>query len=438
MTLRTLVRSCLFFWMAGLSAVSMARDTDPPVQELLLVGATILDGAGNRSTGDILIRNGKIAQMGAIDAAADVPRIDAAGRWITPGIIDVHTHYGTFLLPFTTDSMSDVMERIGPNVAGTFIEHGVRPVDPAFSRALAAGVTTVQILPGSNALFGGRTVVVNPVPAVLIEDMRLPYAARGLKMACGSNPASRAADEGDRFPSSRQGQIAMIRADLTAAQAVMDAGDTASADANQQSLIAAMRGEAPVHLHCYRAEDIDNWLKVLTDFGIRDVTVHHASEAYKIAARLSRQNVCVATWSNWWGFKREAEDAIPENAAFIDAAGGCAIMHSDIPLIGSLLNLEAANAMAAGRRAGLDIPPERAIRWITSNAAKALGIEHRTGTLAPRMDADIVIWSGDPFSVYSKADQVIISGRLVIDRTQGIGAKPSDFELGRPAQEVAQ
>ena len=428
--------------------------TAPPSQyhalprvDTLLAGATVLDGAGGRiEDGDVLIRDGRIAAVGRHLPHEHVLIIDAHGRWVTPGIIDIHTHYGTYLLPQTAaeSTVSDVLEDSDPNVADTWIEDAVRPGDPAFSRALASGVTTVQILPGSGALFGGRSVIVKPIPAVTLDQMRFPGAPQGLKMACGANPASNFGGRG-RFPNSRQGEIAGVRAAFLEAQryrAEWDdylAGRKADApkrDLKMDTLVMVLRGEMPVHLHCYRADDIATWIETLAEFGVHLITVHHATEAYKISALLAEKHVCAAVWSDWWGFKREAEDGIAENAAFVDAAGGCAILHSDIPLLGSLLNVETARAAAAGRRAGLVIPPEKAIRWITSNPAKALALESQIGRIAAGMNADLVLWSGNPFSIYSKADLVFIDGAVAYDRHGASAQRPSDFELGRP-QKVA-
>ena len=418
-----------------------------PRRDTLFINATILDGAGNRFTGDILVRDGFITAVGPnLPREADITIIDASGRWITPGIVDIHTHYGTFLLPLSAGEyeVSDITENSDPNVAETWIEHAVHPTDPAFSRALAGGVTTVQILPGSGALFGGRSVVVRPVPAVTLAQMRFPDAPQGLKMACGSNPANSFGGRG-RFPNSRQGEIAGVRRAFLDARAYQmeyqddlqeylsgKDGDPPRLDLQKETLVKAMQGELPVHLHCYRAEDIATWINVLDEFGVKIAAVHHATEAYKIAPLLAERGVCAAVWPDWWGFKREAEDAIPENAAFVEAAKGCAIMHSDIPLLGSLLNIEAAKAAAAGRRAGLDIPPETAIRWITSNPAQTLGLGERTGMIKKDMLADLVIWSGNPFSIYTKADQVFIDGALAFDRSNPAYQPQSDFELGRP------
>ena len=417
-----------------------------PRVDTLLSGATILDGVGGRiEHADLLMRDGRIVVVGHALSHEGAVVVDASGRWITPGIIDIHTHYGTYVLPQSAAeaSVSDVLEESDPNVADTWIEHAVRPGDPAFSRALASGVTTLQILPGSSALFGGRTVIVKPVPAVTLDQMRFPGARQGLKMACGSNPASSFGGRG-RFPNSRQGEIAGVRAAFLEAQRYLKewedyrAGRRADAprrDLKLDTLAAVIRGELRVHVHCYRADDIANWISTLEDFGVHLSAVHHAVEAYKIAPLLAQKQVCTAVWPDWWGFKREAEDGIPENGAFIDAAGGCVVMHSDIPVLGSLLNIEAAKAAAAGRRAGLAISEEHAIRWITSNAAKALGLETQVGHLASGMNADVVVWSGNPFSIYSKADLVFIDGAVAYDRHGPSSQRPSDLELGRSQKE---
>ena len=242
----------------------------------------------------------------------------------------------------------------------------------------------------------------------------------------------------------RQGEIAGIRVALLDAKQYQADWDEYTAgrkpeppkrDLKLDTLAAAIRGELPVHVHCYRADDIARWIAVLAEFGMHITAVHHATEAYKIAPLLAEQHVCAAVWPDWWGFKREAEDGIAENAAFVDAAGGCAIMHSDVPLLGGLLNIEAAKAAAAGRRAGLVIPPERAIRWITSNAAQALSLTTRIGRIAPGMNADVVLWSGDPFSIYSHADLVLIDGAVAYDRDGPSAQRATDFELGRPQRE---
>jgi imidazolonepropionase-like amidohydrolase len=189
-------------------------------------------------------------------------------------------------------------------------------------------------------------------------------------------------------------------------------------------------GKILVEMHCYRADQMATMLDVAQEFKFKIKAFHHAVEAYKIGPLLKASDTCAVMWADWWGFKLEAYDGIRENIAMVDAAGACATVHSDDPIGIQRLNQEAGKAMAAGIRAGLDIPHERAIRWITANPAKALGVADRVGTLEPGKDGDVVVWSGDPFSVYTQADLVYIDGVLRYDRAHPPGLPDSDFKLG--------
>lgn len=407
---------------------------------IVITGATILDGAGGRLEGaEILLKDGKIAAIGnTVSRPSDALVIAAPGDWVTPGLIDVHTHLGVYTLPQTSldAQASDVVEQRDPNGADTWIEHAVRSVDPGFTHALQAGVTTLQILPGSSDLFGGRAVVVHPIPSPTIAGMKFPGAPQGLKMACGGNPKQAFAAR--NLLNSREGEIAAMREAFLQAQEYRRNHLSPSHDADRsrpdndlkdQTLAKVLEGTMPVHIHCYRSDDMARLIDLSHEFGFHIAAFHHAAEAYKIAPLLVSEGICIAGWPDWWGFKPEAEDSIRENIAIIDAAGGCAMVHSDIPILGEHLNLEAAKAAAAGRRMGFSLPPERVIRWLTSNPAKALGLEQRIGRLAVGFDADLVLWSGDPFSVYSKPQKVIVDGAVVFDAHAP--RRPSDFELGR-------
>ena len=420
-----------------------------PSAPVVLAGATILDGAGNRiENGEILLLNGKVAAVGLhVPHPQGALLIDARGKWITPGLVDVHTHLGVYTLPQTSldAQASDVVEQRNPNAADTWIEHAVRSVDPGFSHALAAGVTTLQILPGSSDLFGGRSVIVHPVPSPTVAGMKFPGAPQGIKMACGSNPKQAFASR--NLLNSRQGEIAEMREAFLEAEEYREHRGAGGHDGHRgpphdnsnlknETLAMVLDGKMPVHIHCYRSDDMARLIDLSHEFGFHIAAFHHAAEAYKIAPLIVSSGICVAGWPDWWGFKPEAEDSIRENVAIIDGAGGCAMVHSDIPILGEHLNLEAAKAAAAGRRIGYSLPPERVIRWLTSNPAKALALDDRIGRLAPGFDADVVLWSGDPFSVYSKPEKVFIDGSLMFDASQP--RRPSDFELGRTITSTEQ
>ncbi len=415
-----------------------------PRRDTLIAGAVVLDGLGHRLDGaDVLLRDGKVVAVGQNLPRPDGVRvIDAHGRWVTPGVIDIHSHDGDFAMPLTANDFQtlDVSESSDPNTAQVWAEHAVSPGDPDFSRALAGGVTTLQVLPGSSNLFGGRGVVLKNVPAVTVQAMKFPGAPYGLKMACGENPRFTYGSKG-RFPTSRMGEMAGYREAWLKARDYKakweayekDGGAAPERDLKLDTLAGVLDGDIRVHMHCYRAEEMAQIVDLSHEMGYRVTAFHHAVEAYKIADLLKREGICAVVWPDWWGFKMEALDAIRENAAFLDEAGVCVTMHSDSPAMGQRLTVEAGKAMAAGVRAGLDIRPERAIRWVTSNPAKGLGLDDRIGALEAGKNADLVIWSGDPFSVYTKADQVFIDGALVFDRADPKLQPKADFELGQPA-----
>ena len=419
-----------------------------PRADTLIRDATVLDGLGGRlEHAGVLLREGKILAVGVgLDAPPGVQVIEASGRWVTPGIVDVHTHLGDFAAPFTNMDLqhSDVSEATDPVSAQVWAEHSVTVQDPQFSRALAAGVTTVQVLPGSRSLFGGRGVVLKTVPAVTVQGRKFPGATQSLKMACGENPRNYFGDQG-RFPSSRMGNVAGVRAAWIHAQEYRakwqkyahDPDENAvppARDLGLDTLAAVLEGAITVQMHCYRADELAVMLDVAQEFGYHIEAFHHATEAYKIGPLLAASGTCAAVWADWWGFKLEAYDGIRENAAFLESEGACVALHSDAPIVGQRLPLEAAKAIAAGRAAGVEVKPELALKWITSNPAKILHLADRIGSLEVGKNADVVLWSGDPFSIYSHVDSVYVDGALVFDRSDPHRQGRSDFELGQPSQ----
>jgi imidazolonepropionase-like amidohydrolase len=407
----------------------------------LLRGATVLTGTGERLDGaDVLMKDSRIVavEAGLVDDDATV--VDASGRWITPGIIDTHSHLGVYPSP-GVQAHSDGNEVTGPVTAEVWAEHGVWPHDPGFVTALAGGVTSMQILPGSANLIGGRSVTLKNVPGRNVQEMKFPGAPHGLKMACGENPKR---VYGSRFqpPFTRMGNVAGYRSAWIKAADYRDKmaaaaegkGEAPMRDLQLETLVGVLDGEILVHNHCYRGDEMSVMIDIAEEFGYEINSFHHAVEAYKIADLLAEHDICASMWADWWGFKMEAYDGIRENAALVDRAGACAIIHSDSALGIQRLNQETAKVMGAAARAGIDVPPERAIRWITRNPAKSMGILDQTGTLEPGKMADVVVWSRNPFSVYAKADLVYIDGALAWDRSSPDTNPVTDFSLGTTVQ----
>ena len=201
-------------------------------------------------------------------------------------------------------------------------------------------------------------------------------------------------------------------------------------DLGKDTLAAVLDGHMFVNIHCYRADELAVMMDLAKEMNFTITAFHHTTEAYKVADMLADNDICAVMWSDWWGYKAEALDAIPENIALVDKAGACAIAHSDSEGVIQHMNLEVAKAMAAGNRAGMEITREHAFTWITSNPARAMRIDEKVGSLEVGKDADLVIWSGDPFSIYSLAEDVFIDGAHVYDRDDPARNPQSDYELG--------
>jgi imidazolonepropionase-like amidohydrolase len=414
-----------------------------PAPPVLIRNTTLLTGSGEQiNDTSILLLDGRIKAIGRnVDIPADAEVIDGEGKWVSPGLIDVHSHLGVYPAP-EHEANQDGNEITGPNTAQVWAEHSVYTQDPQFTLALAGGITTLQILPGSANLFGGRGVTLKNIPARTVQAMKFPDAPYSLKMACGENP-KRIYGERNQPPASRMANVAAYRTAWIAAADYNQKMDkyheeVASGEKPEQplrdlqleTLGEVLRGNILVHNHCYRAEEMAVMLDIAKEFGYKVTAFHHAIEAYKIPDLLAANNVCVAMWPEWWGFKHEAFDMVEENIVMVDAAGACAIIHTDDAITIQHLNQEAAKAMAAGNKAGYDINRARAMQWITLNPARALGIDTQTGSLEVGKMADLVVWDGDPFSVFSKAEKVFIDGALMYDRNNENRQPVSDFDLG--------
>ena len=297
-------------------------------------------------------------------------------------------------------------------------------------------------------------MVVRSIPARGGRAMRFPGAPETVKLACGENPKRVYGENKHQTPSTRMGNLRGQR------QAFLEAESYARAwaeyekklpqegeekkkkkkasegeppkppdrDLGKETLVGILQGRFLPQVHCYRADDMLSFLQLADEFGFQVRSFHHATEAYKIRDVLASRQVAASVWADWWGFKLEAYDAIPEGAALLAEAGARPILHSDSEVGIQRLNQEAAKALYAGRRKGIEITEDQAIAWITANPAWALGIDHETGTLEAGKRADVVVWDQNPFSVYARASQVYVDGVLRHDVRQG---RPhSDFELG--------
>jgi imidazolonepropionase-like amidohydrolase len=444
---------------------------EPPIgaaeKTVAIVGATVLTAAGPRiADGVVVLKGSKIA---AIGRAADVPIpegaevVDARGKFVTPGLIDTHSHLGVYATPHI-DATADGNEMTDPTTPYVFSEHAFWPQDPGLERAAAGGVTALQILPGSGNVIGGRAFTIRNLPRRSARAMRFPGAPFGLKMACGENPKRVYGGTG-RQPMSRMGNLFKLREAFLKAQAYRfaerehaeelrrwkDKRAKAATDEDEkdpgkppgrpdrdlgkETLAEVLDGRILVHVHCYRADEMLQILAMGEELGFEVRSFHHAVEAYKIADVLAQKGVAASMWADWWGFKLEAYDGIEENIAAVHAAGGRAIVHSDSGIGIQRLNQEAAKALHSGRRAGLKIEEDEAIRWVTINPAWALGIDEQTGTLEVGKEADVVLWDASPLSIYARAERTWVGGRLVHDA----GAPPaawSDFEVGTELEEV--
>jgi imidazolonepropionase-like amidohydrolase len=389
---------------------------------ILIQGGTLLTVThGTIAGGDLLIRDGRIAAIGRdLATPAGTRIIDAAGLYVLPGIIDTHSHMGVYSWP-EVEANSDGNELTDPITANLRAADGINTEDPEFERARAGGVTTVQIIPGSGNLIGGQGVVVKLRPEVDLNRMIFAGAPRSIKMALGENP-KRVYGERNALPSTRMGNMALFRdafnrtrnyqAKWAAWRAAKESerGAPPERDLELEELSDVLDGKVLVHVHSYRADEILRFLDIADEFGFKVASFQHCLEGYKIAGELARRDIAVATFAQWWGYKVEAWDGIPHNAALLARAGVRVSLHSDS---GSLVQ-RLYNEAGVAARYGLS--EEDALRAITLNAATALGIGDRVGSLEVGKDADLALFTRHPLDAYTLVTMTLIDGVVVFDR----------------------
>lgn len=416
----------------------------------VIEGATILTGTGQEiPNGTIVVRDGRISAIGTdVPIPPGVPVIAGNGKWVTPGIIDVHSHMGALSTPSmrATDNVNEVTS---PITAEVRVEHSIRVDDPSFARAREAGVTTVQVLPGSANLIGGRSVILRNVPAVTVDAMKMPGAPQGIKMACGENPA-RIYGARDQAPQTPMKSMEMLRSAFMAASEYKQrwtahrrrpAGEAVDEGVPRnlqlETLVDVLDGKLRVNIHCYRSEQMAQLIRLSHEFGFKISIFHHAVEAYRIVDTLVAEGIGVAGFvepSGGGGEKLETQGRIPENGAFVERAGGIFAIHSDYHLILPNLNSDAGRLMALSNRMGWAVSRGEAIRWLTSNPARLLGIEDQTGSLVAGRRGDVILWDRDPLSIYAMPERVFIDGTMVFNRN-GPAEPDSDYALGRYKRE---
>jgi imidazolonepropionase-like amidohydrolase len=422
-------------WSAALAAAGAVASAQQPAPAraaaTLIKNATILTVTkGTLQNADLLLQNGKIAAVGKnLSAPAGAQVIDATGKTVMPGIIDPHSH-----------TMVDAVNEGSLSVTSMVrIRDVLNPTDINIYRQLAGGVTTINVLHGSANTIGGQNAVVKLKWGRDVDEMLFPGAMPGIKFALGENvtqknsqTAAQATGRPLRYPSTRMGQEEVLRDAFTRARdykaawddysAKVKAGDkTAVAperDLELEPLVEVLEGKRYVHAHSYRADEMLMLLNVAKEFGFTVKTLQHGLEGYKIASEIGQAGTGLSTFADEWSYKVEAYDAIPYNVAILMRHGVVATVNSDSDERARRLNVDAAKMMRYG-----GLTEDEALKTITYNGAEQLGIQDKVGSIEVGKDADVVIWSGDPLSVYSTAETTFIDGEIFFDKQRDLAMR---------------
>ncbi len=414
----TLLLACIVL-VSGL----VTNVTAQTAGDVLIKNATVLTAVnGTLENTDILVRGGKILRIGKnINAPAGVAVIDGTGKFVTPGIIDAHSHSMLDAInefSYSVTSMTDVRDVLNPN-------------DVAIYRALAGGVTSALLLHGSANSIGGQSATVKFKWGRPVGEFPIAGAPLGIKFAMGENP-KRSSSQGipgqqTRYPRTRMGVIETMRDAFVRARNYKQAWDDFNAkktkvqprrDLELEPLVEIIEGKRLVHAHGYRSDEHLNLMQLAEEFGFRIGTLQHGLEAYKIAPEIAKHGAGVSIFIDSWSYKLEAYDAIPYNAYILWKNGVNVSINSDSDERMRRLNLDAAKVMKYG-----GVPEQDALRMITLNPAKQLGIDKRTGSIETGKDADLVIWNAHPFSVYSRPEMTFIEGVAYFDRSKDISRR---------------
>jgi imidazolonepropionase-like amidohydrolase len=393
-----------------------AQQASPTPEDLVLRNATIMTAShGTIEHGAVWVHAGKIAQVGAsVSAPVSAVVVDATGKWLTPGIIDPHSHSAL---------SSDVNEATSPVTPSMMMIDAFDNRDKALYQALAGGVTTELLLHGSANMIGGQAVVIKNKFGLSRDAMLFPNAPRSIKFASGENP-KRVYGGRNQLPSTRMGNFEVMRQSFEDAKAYMASWDAYNAkvakkdatavapkkDLKLEALADVLRGKLYVQIHCYRADEFLTEEAIAHEYGYKIRAFHHALEMYKVAGQIASEDTAIATFTDWWGFKDEAWDAIPWNAVMSMRKGVKVALKSDSNDHIRRLNQEAGKMVHYGGAS-----EDEAIRMVTLNPAWIIGVDDRVGSIDVGKDADLVIWNVDPLSTYARAEKVYIDGDLFFD-----------------------
>jgi len=411
-----------------MTAVAASAET------IAIRGGTILTGTGETiENGSILIRDGKIVEVGQnLNVPTDATLIDASGQFVMPGIIDAHSHIAAESINEGSVSVSSM----------TGIEDVLDPRDVDIYRELAGGVTTSNVLHGSANPIGGKNAVIKHRWGKDAKGLLFEGALPGIKFALGENPKrSRGTGPAARYPGTRMGVIDVIREAFTEARAYQKEWKAYEdklregkkglvaprRDLELEPLVEILEGKRLVHAHCYRADEILQLLRVAEEMGFRIATLQHVLEGYKVTKEIREHGAGASTFSDWWGYKMEAYDAIPYNAALMVEKGVLVSINSDSAEEARHLNQEAAKTMKWG-----GLTEAQALALITINPAKQLRIDDRVGSIEVGKDADIAIFDHHPLSVYAVAQKTLVDGEVYFDRARDLERR-AEIEARRKA-----
>lgn len=383
---------------------------------------------GDLSGTDLLLRDGRIAQIGRnLSAPAGALVIDGTGKSVTPGIIDAHSHMAADAINEGSLSVTSMVR----------IQDVLNPEAPNLYRAVAGGTTTINVLHGSANTIGGLNAVIKLKVGQPLSKMFFPGAPPGIKFALGENVTRKnsSATGEKRFPWTRMGQEEIIRDAFTRAQNYQaEWSDYRASLARKESnlvaprrdlelepLVEILEGKRLVHAHSYRGDEMLMLLNLAREFGFKIATLQHGLEGYKIAPEIAAAGAGLSTFSDFWGYKVEAYDAIPYNAVVVMRAGALASINSDDDGRARRLNIDAAKLVRYG-----GITHNEALSMITINPARQLQIDKKVGSIEVGKDADLVIWNGDPLSVYSKVLTTFIDGEIVFDVQKDLDQRAAD------------